>query len=350
MTVTERGEDCDIERAPTALIVCRVGSAGLSRSVHGDLGGWLSMALPAVFWSGLMTSGRRHLQHRRVGSGPVLQLHDDRDADRALGRHRLDRETQPGGGGIAVLNSVTATSSTNAWAVGSDLVSNGSAQTLLPVIERWDGTSWTVATTAPSFPSDTELLGVTATSATDASAVGDTGPLGSVTALAEHWNGTAWSVAPGSGGGTALSSVAAISPTSALAAGVSVSTGESTLAERWDGTSWTTVPSATPAPISVLASVAATSAASWAVGFTAADGGMFTPTFQLIGRFNGSAWTAFSPTPSLPSGSQLTGVAVTSAKNAWAVGVTTLTDVTTDEGSLIEHWKGQRGTSRPART
>jgi len=95
VTVTERGEDCDIERAPTALIVCRVGSAGLSRSVHGDLGGWLSMALPAVFWSRLMTSGRRHVQHRRVGSGPVLQLHDDRDADRALGRHRLDRETQP---------------------------------------------------------------------------------------------------------------------------------------------------------------------------------------------------------------------------------------------------------------
>jgi len=61
--------------------------------------------------------------------------------------------------------------------------------------EHWDGTSWTVVST-PSPGTDTSLSSVTATSATNAWAVGSTGTDAGNTTLIERWNGTAWTVTP----------------------------------------------------------------------------------------------------------------------------------------------------------
>jgi len=62
----------------------------------------------------------------------------------------------------------------------------GSAQTL---IERWNGTGWT-RVSSPNPAGGSALIGVAATSATNAWAVGCTGNCAKTLIL--HWNGTAW--------------------------------------------------------------------------------------------------------------------------------------------------------------
>jgi hypothetical protein len=82
------------------------------------------------------------------------------------------------------LDGVAATSTSNAWAVGS----TGRAKTL---ILHWNGTAWKQVPSPSPAPSP-ELSGVTATSATSAWAVGQTGTAGRIKTLILHWNGTTW--------------------------------------------------------------------------------------------------------------------------------------------------------------
>jgi len=72
--------------------------------------------------------------------------------------------------------------SSDAWAVGADTDFVTSFEN---VIEHWNGTAWTVV---PSAVRDGSLFGVTATSTANAWAVGsgNSGP------LIEHWNGSRW--------------------------------------------------------------------------------------------------------------------------------------------------------------
>jgi hypothetical protein len=73
--------------------------------------------------------------------------------------------------------------------------------------------------------------------------------------------------------------------------------------------------------------VAATSASNaWAVGYTRKTGK------TLILRWNGTAWQHV-PSPTPGSLSQLLGVTVTSARNAWAAGW----DL---KGLILQHWNG----------
>jgi hypothetical protein len=100
----------------------------------------------------------------------------------------------------AYLNSVTALSPTNAWAVGR-FTSGLEKQTL---IEHWDGTSWNVVPSPNpgGTGQDNELMDVTATSASDIWATGSyITSSTTATAFALHWDGTAWTTVtlPGSG-------------------------------------------------------------------------------------------------------------------------------------------------------
>src|SRR5947208_1277640 len=90
------------------------------------------------------------------------------------------------------LQAVTATSSSNAWAVGTFDDAGGIRRTL---IEHYDGTSWKKVT-SPNFGSvDDELNGVRATSASNVWAVGFTQD-SSFTShpLIEHYDGTSWTI------------------------------------------------------------------------------------------------------------------------------------------------------------
>ena len=242
----------------------------------------------------------------------------------------------PGGSrGGSVLTGVAATSSTNAWAIGNYATHGSLSQTL---IEHWNGTAWTQVP-SPNAPStDNELSGVTATSATDAWAVGDSGPSPFTQALIVHWNGTAWtqvpSPSPSQSSIDTLVGVAATSARNAWAVG-SVCVfcgGESEFNEplivHWNGTAWKQQPSPTNA-IDLVGVAATSSTNAWAVGFA----GRGSPV--LIVHWNGTAWKQQSN--SIPG--SLNAVAATSATNVWAVG-----------SPLIVHWNGTTWKQQPIPT
>jgi len=207
-----------------------------------------------------------------------------------------------GASGGSFLSGVAASSSTSAWAAGyySLGITPGSATRTL--MERWTGSGWTrVASPNPDASGINVLRGITALSATDAWAVGNydhhtTGqPLGRP--LIEHWNGTAWTVTAGpqlaAGVNTGLTGVAAVSPADAWAVGsyCAGAQGLRTLTEHWNGTAWTHVASPNPsqADATWLSGVAATSASNaWATGFYFNHHTGYHP---VIEHWNGKAWT-----------------------------------------------------------
>jgi len=75
-------------------------------------------------------------------------------------------------------------------------------------------------------------------------AVGDTSN-NAAAPLIERWNGTAWSIVAGASTGdyTSLSSVSCSSSTSCVAVGVDAAS-NGALIEQWDGSTWTIVPTA----------------------------------------------------------------------------------------------------------
>jgi hypothetical protein len=229
-------------------------------------------------------------------------------------------------GGTALegqLYGVAATSASNAWAVGN-YRGKIAARTLT---ERWNGTQWCrVPSPDPSSHGDPNgLQAVAATSATNAWAVGHYGVAGvGVLTLILHWNGTAWTQVPspnpsGSFGYNALMGVTATSAGDAWAVGqYATEAGRFSLILHWNGTAWTQVPSPTPGIGVTLTGVSASSASNaWVSGWFSS------PVETLTEHWNGTAWNyAKSPNPQSGTGhtSSLDSVATTSAGNAWAVG------------------------------
>jgi hypothetical protein len=214
------------------------------------------------------------------------------------------RVPSPSPGGSFGLSAVAATSSTNAWAVGSYCASacGKSAETDHTLILHWNGTAWTqVSSPNPSTFGPT-LSAVTAISASDAWAVGTwcvsgCGTAGNVWhALLLHWNGSAWTQAPSPGANIPILFGASASSSSNAWAVGSDDTFRSAIL-HWNGTSWARVPSPSPSPsMTALFGAAANSPSdAWAVGDT---GFPFGPLKTLILHWNGSAWTQVnSPNP-----------------------------------------------------
>lgn len=192
---------------------------------------------------------------------------------------------------------------------------------------------WTAVPLPSTGARSNVLSGVAVVSATSAWAVGNysNGTINQARALIVHWNGSSWkqqsSPNPGSAFNT-LNGVAATSSANAWAVGYynnGASTPDQTLILHWNGAAWKQVPSPNPAAKdnNVLSGVAATSATNaWAVGTNCGgcSGGGQAPGALTV-HWNGTAWKQqSSPSPGGSSFSQLDGVAATSATNAWAVG------------------------------
>jgi hypothetical protein len=111
-----------------------------------------------------------------------------------------------------MLNGVDALARNNVWAVGYS-TSSGSQKTL---IERWNGTQWGVVTSPNAGTSgDNVLTSVDALSGTNAWAVGSSRAATSRKSLIQRWNGTSWTIvsSPNSGtSGNSLLGVAAAGP------------------------------------------------------------------------------------------------------------------------------------------
>ncbi len=157
--------------------------------------------------------------------------------------------------GVAVsggdLSGITAISDRDIWAVGN----SGPGGHLQVFIEHWNGHTWqAVPGVNPAGSTSTFLDSVTAVSHNDIWAIGNAfNTTGSCQNLIEHWNGHAWSIVPSANlAGLAcfsLNGVAAVPHDEDVwAVGNAFGTTGSTvtLIERWNGHTWRIVPSPTP--------------------------------------------------------------------------------------------------------
>jgi hypothetical protein len=191
--------------------------------------------------------------------------------------HKWSRVPSPSPGSLDGLAGVAATSAGNAWAVG-DTLQNGTGEK--PLILHWNGTTWKQV--ASPGPGDSGFLnGVGATSAANAWAVGTYDDGTADQTLTLRWNGTAWKqVASPNPAGPAhinvLWGVTATSASNAWAVGdYDNGSAQNTLILQWNGTTWAQVPSPSPGDSSnTLQGVAATSASNaWATGDAANSSG-----------------------------------------------------------------------------
>lgn len=252
-----------------------------------------------------------------------------------------------------ILSGVATISANDIWAVGTYIPNSGWSPSQVPLqtlIEHWNGTSWSIIP-SPNVPSVNNMLkGVTAVSATDVWAVGDTfvgGQYGS-SSLVEHWDGTSWRIVPSPNPieYSGFSAVAAVSATDIWAVGTGLNYESESLGlliEHWDGSQWSVVPS--PTSTGSLNSVTAISTNNvWAVGMTGNG-----PSASLIEHWDGSQWSIVQhPAPS-DDRVELYGVAAVSATDIWAVGLYSNHSIHTGTG-LFEHWNGKKWSIVPPPT
>lgn len=235
------------------------------------------------------------------------------------------------------LVSVAAVSATNIWAVGYDALNSTSSRVL---IEHWNGSHWNVfsGVNPGSATTYNRLNSVTAISANDVWAVGNyTNAQGAPETLIEHWNGQRWSVVASPSPGTVndLYGVSAVSATNMWAVGVyqNAQNASASLIERWNGSTWQVVNSPNPQNGGILSSVVAISASNiWAVGeagYPSGGGGVVggnlstnSPAIPtLIEHWNGTAWQIVaSPNPGTYNNSLTSVTHVPGSSQLWAVG------------------------------
>jgi hypothetical protein len=221
----------------------------------------------------------------------------------------------------AMLTAVTAVAADDVWAVG---FCKQTSQTAKPLIEHYDGTSWT-RVKAPSPSNMSTLYAVSADSANDIWAVGINthAPFGSIV---EHWDGTSWSLTPAPAGW--LASVKAFSPDDVWAVDII-----DHQVIHWDGTSWLPID-----PFSYPGGVGGDSATDvWVVG----SSGHKVATSQAY-RYDGSTWTPTLVAPVRGTSQGLTSVYVDSPTDVWATGAT---GYARSSHGYLEHWNGTSWTT-----
>jgi hypothetical protein len=245
------------------------------------------------------------------------------------------------------LSGLTCVSTSDCWAVGYASTSTGSVTQTL--VERWDGASWTIVTSANTLSQTTSILyGVTCVSASNCWAVGYSFNGANYQTLVERWDGTSWAVVTSANASdvqnNVLYGVTCVSASDCWAVGYAVSFNEAigytyqTLIERWDGTSWAIVIS--PNPLgngpSILYGVTCVSASDcWAVGYS--SNGIHLQT--LIERWDGTSWVIVTSANNLPTQDNvLNGVTCVSASDCWAVGYYLPTAGVYQ--TLVERWDG----------
>jgi hypothetical protein len=261
-------------------------------------------------------------------------------AERWNGKNWLALSTpNPTGAISSQLTGVSCTTTTNCIAVGQY---NTLASITKTLAMRWDGTRWSILPT-PNAPGSavSVLAGVGCASGAGCFAVGSyfvsTQDTSGQLTLVERWNGTTWSIVASPNQplalDSALTSVSCTSTTFCFAVGsYDTQLVTSTLSERWDGTTWSIVSTPNPvgSPDSELLGVTCTSAAScFAVGLGHST---------LIERWNGTIWgIVTSANPTGATGASLTGVSCPSTTRCVAVGTIFRQTVLQ---RLVETWNG----------
>jgi hypothetical protein len=226
-----------------------------------------------------------------------------------------------------VLNGVVAVSARLAWAVGADAFSSNGAAPGRPVIERWNGRSWSVAQMPSAWPGG--LAAVAASSASDAWALGQE-PSGTKEHLL-HWNGRRWAEITFPGTPGAFYGDLGITAAPGGRAWLIASPIPASQLFAWNGTRWGPQTYPCPAKVCILGQIRArTGSDAWAVGNYVNQSGSGGP---LALHWTGRSWRE-TAVPFVRFG-YLTGVFAVSRTNAWAVGA-----VFNTRTMLLYHWTG----------
>ena len=164
----------------------------------------------------------------------------------------------------AQLTGVSCASATACTAVGYYITDLGLADTLA---ETWNGSDWAIQTTPNPSGNDSPILqAVSCSSITACTAVGNYVSNSALVALVERWDGSSWTIESTPAGDDDLYAVSCSSETTCTAVGDSYGypSGLAPLAEAWNGTTWTV--QETPDPISYFSSfygVSCSSGSKW---------------------------------------------------------------------------------------
>jgi hypothetical protein len=209
------------------------------------------------------------------------------------------------------------------------------------------GGDWQIVASPNSGNQPNSLNAVAAVAENDVWAVGASTSSDSFSSrtLIEHWNGARWSIVRSPNAGATfnvLTAVAAVSANDVWAVGQSAdNTTYSTLIEHWNGTRWSIVASpngSNGAPqFNFLSGVAVVSANDiWAVGSFFSD-----EDNTLTLHWNGIAWSVVpSPNAGPETNNGLAGVTALAANNVWAVGSFQSEAVGAEARTFTLHWNG----------
>jgi hypothetical protein len=242
-----------------------------------------------------------------------------------------------------LLNAVNAVSSSDVWAVGA----NGSGT----LAEHWDGVRWTIVPSPSPGNVYNQLYGVSGTGASDQWAAGYGQNLVSPNkyvgnVLIEHWNGIAWQTVPVPQIDAQLYSIRAVTVSNAWAVGYSGLPGNQELVLHWDGHSWTQV-TAAPNDNVLYGLNQGGLRLHWAAGQYAPPGVGNAQVLHLVKKSSSWAWEAVPTQIPTQGSSGLLSVVQVSSTNVWAVG-NAASPNPSGVSSLIEHWNGSQFTIDPS--
>jgi hypothetical protein len=261
------------------------------------------------------------------------------------------RQSTPNRPGVdSSLSGVSCPSATACVAVGWS--TNRRAMTTTLLIERWNGTNWSIEPVrSPAEATSSALWSVSCPSTSFCVAGGDLhslfAPL-SGPALIEVWDGTGWSQTTPIGAKSVaeLRGVSCSSTTACTAVGTFLTNEHRSadLVEQWNGMSWSTHTTASVAGVTTLVGVSCSDpTACSAVGteFNIPGGQLTTP---IADTWNGMTWSAHHvPNPGGGDFTTLSGVSCSSATSCTAVGSFSYVDsngVPDLVATLTEIWDG----------
>lgn len=225
------------------------------------------------------------------------------------------------GTSFSQLNGVSCASTSACTAVGTITSSSGDRV----MIERWNGSSWTIQA-APGLPASADFLGSSCPSVTLCTAVGNyDGSSGDLQPLVARWSGTGWAMQnlpiPGGAVGGQLTSVSCSSNTMCMTVGLYTNSGlaKRYLADIWNGSTWSleAIPDPTKSNLNQLNAVSCAAVSGCtAVGSSAGKKG----TLTVAEGWNGSVWAVQTTVNPAPTRDYFDGVSCVPTATCTAVG------------------------------
>ena len=251
---------------------------------------------------------------------------------------------------------VSCASTTSCWATGTR--TDASGNDTVSLVEHWNGSAWSVAETPATGQPHDSLNSVACTGPSVCWAVGWDGPNAQDTnflpvfpaeaggkGLVERWDGTSWSIvaSPQSADGTYLSSVVCPGVSDCWAVGSLTNTAgyaQSALFEHFDGSSWTSssLPTLSGASGDFLRQIDCVSSSYCvAVGGSGLQAGFQPGIAPAAAGWNGSRWSAVETAAPGVIVSILDGVSCAGLSECFAGGFgITPSDQKVDVQSLLE--------------